>query len=125
MPNEIYPLDLARQTDELKKLIAEHPDYPLVFLVGNDVVCEDYSSTFCPSVSFYVSDILDCECPYDEEHICMDKIEFEERLEEWFADELEEDNVCMTEEEFQTILADEMKRYEPHWKKCICIYGAT
>ncbi len=36
------PLNMfTEQTDELKKLIAEHPDYPIVVMVANEVVADD------------------------------------------------------------------------------------
>ena len=36
------PLNMfIKQTDELKKLIVEHPDYPIVVLCSSDVVADD------------------------------------------------------------------------------------
>lgn len=34
MTKKVFPLELTKSTEELKKLIAEHPDYPIVVLAG-------------------------------------------------------------------------------------------
>ena len=53
------PLNMfITQTDELKKLIAEHPDYPIVVLCGNEVVCDDsWGYWYAPRLSFALSEI--------------------------------------------------------------------
>lgn len=39
---EYKPLNMfTKQTEELKVLIQEHPDYPIVVLVGSEVVADD------------------------------------------------------------------------------------
>ena len=37
MTKKVFPLELTKSTEELKKLIAEHPDYPIVVLAGEGV----------------------------------------------------------------------------------------
>lgn len=130
MDKPIFPFDLTKSTDKLKKLIAEHPDYPIVVLVDGDLPTADYNWTYAASISFSVGEILDCPCPYDEEYVCTDRDEFEERLEDWLWDEMcDEDNagdgVEPSEEQFQERLNQEKAQYEPYWKKVIAIYAGT
>ena len=47
-------LYITKKTDELKKLIAEHPDYPIVVLAGDEANDGDYSWMYCSSISFEV-----------------------------------------------------------------------
>lgn len=121
-----FPLDLAKNTDELKKLIAEHPDYPIVVLASEEANTGDYSWSYCSDICFSVGEILDCECPYDEEFVCTDRDEFDERFEEWLWDQMcyedcAGDGVEPSEDEFQAKLKEEKEKYEPFWKKVICI----
>ena len=45
---------LSTKTDELRKLILENPDLPIVVLADEDAVCEYYGWTFCCSISFHI-----------------------------------------------------------------------
>lgn len=115
----IFPLDLTQNTDELKRLIAEHPDYPIVILVGEYANTGDYGWMYCSMISYEIMEILDSKVPYDDT-VCSDRDEFEERLEEFLWDEYG-DKLTMTE--FQDFLKKEIARYEPYWKKVIAIYA--
>ena len=57
------PLNMfTKQTDELKKLIAEYPDYPIIVMVANEVVADDYYGWwYAPRLRFSIGEILDCE----------------------------------------------------------------
>ena len=50
---------LTQKTDELKKLILENPDMPIVVLAGEDANDGYYGWMFCSSVSFHIEEILD------------------------------------------------------------------
>ena len=127
---KVFQLNLATHTDELKKLISEHPDYPIVVLAGEEANGGDYSWMYCSDISFGVMEILDCECPYDDEYVCADRQEFDERLEDWLWDEMcyedgAGDGVEPSEEVFQAKLKEEKDKYEPYWKKAIAIYASN
>ena len=47
----IFPLDLTTKTDELKKLIAENPDLPIVVLAGTDAT-DGEQSMYCGDIRF-------------------------------------------------------------------------
>lgn len=124
--SKIFPLNLTRQTQELKELIAAHPDYPIVFLAGEEVNPGDYSWMYCTDISFHVGEVLDCECPYNDEMICADRDEFEERMEAIVHNEMCYDSGREpTEEEFQKRYREELERYEPYWRKVIEIWATN
>jgi len=115
------PLDMfTKQTDELKKLIAEHPDYPIVVVVGSEVVADcDYGWWYAPSLSFSIGEILDCEQEVNDEKTYIDRDDFEEDLADVLGDSGDYDET--TDEEFDKIVQEELKKYEPYWKKVIQI----
>lgn len=115
------PLNMfMKQTDELKKLIAEHPDYPIVVMVANEVVADDfYGWWYAPSLSFSIGEILDCEQDVNDEKVYVDRDDFEEDLADILGDSGDYDET--TDEEFDKIVQEELKKYEPYWKKVIQI----
>lgn len=124
--SKIFPLKLSRQTKELKELIAAHPDYPIVVLAGEEANSGDYSWVYCMDVGFSVGEVLDCVCPYNDEEICADRDEFEEKMEELVYDEMRCDSGKEpTEEEFQQRFKEELERYEPYWRKVIEIWATN
>ena len=115
------PLDMfIKQTDELKKLITEHPDYPIVVMVGTEVVADDtYGWWYAPCLSFGIGEILDCEQDIDEEKTYIDRDEFEEDL----IDKLSWDEIYdkLPDAEFDKIVEQKLNEYEPYWRKVIQI----
>lgn len=122
---KLFSLNLIKPTDELKKLISEHPDYPIVVLAGEYANGEDYRYMYCSSISFGLEEILDCETPFPSDVVFADRDDFEERLEEWLWDELGgfDNPNQITEEKFQEALKKEKEKYESFWKKVIAIYA--
>ena len=118
---EYRPLGMfTAQTDELKKLIAEHPDLPIVVLVGSEVVADDdYNWWYAPDISFSFGEILDCEQDVNDVKIYTDRDDFEEDLRDlmWDLDEFE----GAAEEEFEEAVKERLADYEPYWKKVIQI----
>lgn len=115
------PLDMfIKQTDELKALIAEHPDYPIVVMCS-DAVCadNDFSWWYAPCLSFCIGEILDCEQDINAGIIYVDRDEFEEDLQDRFADDERYEN--LSDAEFDNIVKAELAKYEPYWKKVIVI----
>lgn len=114
------PLNMfIKQTDELKKLIAEYPDYPIVVIVSNEVVSDDYGWWYAPEISFGIGEILDCEQDIDEEKTYVDRDDFEEDVQ--YNVECDENFENATNEEFDAEVKRIMTEYEPYWKKVIQI----
>lgn len=117
----IHPLNLSKSSDELKQLIAENPDLPIAVLVGQDAVSDDYGYTYCSDIHFCIDEILDCELPFGEGCVYNDRDTFENVLLDYLDGNEEYPN--LSDEEFQTLLAKELSKYEPYWKKVIAIKG--
>ena len=115
------PLNMfAKQTDELKQLISEHPDYPIVVIVSSDVVADDgYAWWYAPCIRFGIGEILDCEQDIDEEKTYIDRDEFEEDMYNKYEDDEEYEN--LDDYEFDEMIENKLKEYEPYWRKVIQI----
>lgn len=118
---------ILADTTELRKLILEHPDYPICVLVSEEANSGDYSWMYASDITFSVEKILDKQQPFNQELIYSDRDSFEEDFEEWLWDDLhaqladEGNDAEMDEKTFQALLKNELEQYEPYWKECIVI----
>lgn len=124
---DIFPLNLTINTDKLKELIAEHPDYPIVVLADDTANSGEWVWQYCYSIGFSVEEILDCLVPYEnDDFVETDRTNFEERMEEWLWDNWKEqtgsDEKEPPEDIFQKELANLIADFDPYWKKVIAIY---
>lgn len=115
------PLNMfTAQTDELKKLIAEHPDLPIVVIVNSEVVADDdYVWWYAPEISFSFGELLDCEQDVNDGKIYTDRDDFEEDMRDVMSDQEEYENA--TDEEFDKAVEEEIKKFEPYWQQVIQI----
>lgn len=121
-------IELTKNTDELKRLISEHPDYPIVVLAGEEANSGDYCWMYCSDIRFSLGEILTVEAPYNDEIVCCDRDSFEEEMSDWLFYKLEGDGVDvdnMPDEEYEKILKEEIAKYEPYWKKVIAIWATN
>ena len=119
---EYKPLNMfTKQTEELKALIQEHPDYPIVVLVGSEVVADDdYRWWYAPELKYKITEILDCEQDVDEMKVYSDRDDFKEDIENMLADDVDEN---ISDEEFDKLVEAELQKYEKYWKPVIAIYA--
>ncbi len=112
---------IIHETGELRKLIAENPDLPIVVLAGDDASCDCWAWTFCASVSCSVDEILDIRTPYDQggEKVFTDRDDFLEDIEEVIFDE----NPDMSPEEIEAAAKREADMYDGCWRKVIAIWA--
>ena len=114
---EKRPAKLLTATDELRKLIVENPGLPLLVFAGEDANSGDWSYCSCNSCYASLGEFLDCMQEVNDEKCYCDRDDFEDDL---------GDNVFgdgdLTEEEYNKILAEKIKEYEPYWKPCIILY---
>ena len=108
-------MSIIKDSTELRKLIAENPELPIVVMVGQEAASPDWYWTYCTDVRCEVGEVLDCECPWDEERIYDDREEFEEDLWEHLSDQA--DTVPELEEMFKRSKED----HEQHWHKAIIV----
>lgn len=115
------PLNLTKSSDELKQLIAENSDLPIVVIVGQYAASDDYGYTYCSDIHFCIDEILDCELPFGEGYVYNDRDDFEDALSDYLADCEEYEN--LSNEVFNILLTEKLNEYEPYWKKVIAITG--
>lgn len=109
---------LFHDSTELRKLIAENPDLPIIVLAGEDASGEDgYVS--CSKVYCEVKTILDNDYPFAD-RMYTDETEFEEDLSDYLAGEIPNINE-ISDEEFDKRVKEEVATYEPYWRKAIVI----
>lgn len=110
---------LTRNSDELKKLIFENPDLPIVVLAGDDASSGYWGWTYCSSISFHIDEILDCDYYDYDDVVFTDR----DRLEEKISDDLCDEYYGRPDEEFEAAVKSKLEELEPYWKKVIAIYA--
>lgn len=111
-------LNLLNSTAELRKLIIENPDLPLVVFAGESANTSYYSLTLCYDVRAYIGEILNCENDVCKERAFCDREEFEDAL----FGELEYEHPELNGDELDELLKRRIDEYEPYWEKCIILY---
>lgn len=115
--------ELVHDAEELRKLMSENPDLPIVVIAGEEANNGDYCWMYCSDVSFGIDYILDVNTPYDkDESIFTDKSEFMDAVTDFMADAVPDG---ASEEELDARIAAEVAKYEPYWKKVIAIYATN
>lgn len=112
---------LAKKTDELKKLILENPDLPIVVIAGEEANAGDHSWAFCSSISFCIDEILDYEFYDDDDTVFTDR----DRLKDKIEDDLYDEYHKKTDDKYTEAVKREMAKYEPYWKKVIAIFATN
>lgn len=114
-------LGIVHDTTELRKLIAENPDLPIVVLAGEQAWIEEYGYSYCTEVFCSLDWVLDCEIPFGGGIVPTDKDDFEEQLANYLCD-LPEYHT-LSDEDFDRRLKEEVAKYEPYWKRVIAIHA--
>lgn len=112
---------LTKESDELRKLILENPELPIVVLADEDSVCDYYGWTFCSSISFHIEEILDYDFYDYDDRVFTDR----DRLEEVIEDRLYDEYCEKSEEEYETAIKNKLAELESYWKKVIAIYATN
>lgn len=112
---------LTHNSDELKKLILENPDLPIVVLAGEEASSYDFYWTYCSSVSFHIDEILNCNYSDYDDTVFTDR----DRLREKIEDDLYDEYHDKSDEEYEAAINREVEKYEPYWQKVIAIYATN
>ena len=118
--NEKRRTGYLHATDELRKLIIENPDLPMLVMAGEDCNSGYYGYMTCGDVYCRIGEFLDCDQTVNDERVYTDRDEFEEDLEDRLYDPELHDG--MTDEMWDHLVQDEVAEYDPFWKKCIIVY---
>ena len=108
---EKIPLGLLHSTEELRNLIIENPDLPLLVFAGQDCNCGDWMYMSCGYCHAALGEFLDCHQNVNSEKCYCDRDDFQEDLEYMYEDAYDDEWI-----------AAELKSYDPYWKKCIILY---
>lgn len=117
--NKFEKYTLTQPTDELRKLILENPDLPIVVLAGEDANSGWSGYMFCTSISFSIGEILDYNFYGYDGSVFIDRNDLEEIIIDNFSDEYPDIPI----EEFNALVEKEVKKYEPYWKDVIMIWA--
>ena len=112
---------LTHKSDELKKLILENPDLPIVVLASDEANCGDWCWQYCFHVSCHLDEILDCDYSDNCDTVFTDRDDLEEHI----AYELYEEYCGKSEEEYEKAIKNKMEELEPYWTKVIAIYASN
>jgi hypothetical protein len=102
---------------QLRQLILEHPDLPLLVFAGDDCNIGDYRYALCSDVSACVGEFLDYDQAINEERCYTDRDEFEEDLTDCLSEGFDG-----SANEFDKLIEDQLWYYERFWKPCIILF---
>lgn len=105
-------LEVLHATDELRQLILDHPDLPLLVSAG-----EDAAGYICTSIYARIGEFLDCDQDIDDEITFTDREFFEDQLRDKY------DDFDGTEDEWEEFIQLKLAQYVPYWKKCIIVHA--
>lgn len=111
---------LLHSADELKQLIAENPDLPIVVFAGDDANIGDYSYTSCSYIKAYKGEFLDCAQTVNDCMCYTDRDEFEDDVADALAGE--EQYRALPVDEFNFLVERTVNEYDDFWKPCILLH---
>ena len=117
---ERKPSGLLHSTDELKQLIVENPDLPIVVFAGDDANIGDYSYTSCSYIKAYKGEFLDCAQTVNDCMCYTDRDEFEDDVADALAGE--EQYRALPVDEFNFLVERTVNEYDDFWKPCILLH---
>lgn len=114
-------IGLVHDATELRKLIVANPDLPIVVLEDVDADNDYYGWMYCSNVCCNIDYILDIKTPYDNygEHVFTDKDEFEDAVMNGLNNK---ETAKLSDAEYEALVASEVAKYAPYWKKVIAVY---
>lgn len=112
---------ILAENKELKKLILENPDLPLLAFATEDANSGEWSTELASlrcGKGIVLDATVDCWLPRDD-RVYTDDDDLEEDIRDvlWNEDEYK----AMSDAEFDRIVDEKMKALEPYWKECIII----
>lgn len=112
---------MTKSSDELKELIRDNPNLPIVVLAGDEANSGDYCWMFCSCISYGIEEILDCDYLDYNDCVFVDREHFAESV----ADDVAREHGDLPEDEFWARVDARIAEYEPFWTKVIAIYATN
>lgn len=117
---ERKPSGLLHSADELKHLIVENPDLPIVVFAGDDANTGDYGFMSCSCVRAQEGEFLDCKQKIDACKCYTDRDDFEDDVADFLAGE--EQYRDLPDDEFNALVEQTVNEYDDFWKPCILLH---
>lgn len=76
LDREKQPTGLMHSGEQLRKLLLEHPDLPLLVFAKDSANSGDYYAMSCTDISAEVGEFLDCQQQYNDCYCFTDRDEF-------------------------------------------------
>ena len=106
---------LLHRDDELRQLIRDNPDLPVVFSCDTN---SEYDVYIASSVYVQVMDVLDVPGPNDKKWY-YDRYEMAEDIRDYLEGEEIEG---LTDDEIDALVEKETAKYDKHWVKAIVVF---
>lgn len=122
---ERKPTGLLHSADELKQLIVENPDLPILVFAGCNANNGDYyymSDSYymsCSHVSAKKGEFLDCGQQINERRCYTDRDDFADDIASILDGK--EQYLDLSEDEFDTLVEQTVNEYDDFWKPCILL----
>lgn len=115
---------VAKDCDELKWKVREHPDLPIVFLIGEDGVDGIHCWIFSNVEKVKIGEVLEAVVPWSDDLIYTDRDEFERDLrDELYLDYTYGDTGALINgPEFEALVQENLSYYSSYWKDVILVY---
>ena len=114
LDREKQPTGLMHSGEQLRKLLLEYPELPVIVFANDSANSGDYACMSCMDISVEVGEFLDCQQEYNDCYCFTGRDEFRDEIAEnvFFEQEITDEEL---ERETERIFAE----YEPYWKPCI------
>lgn len=122
---EVSKIDICAKTDELRELILQRPELPIVVLTDYEVVADDsYTYWYGQDITFSIDRLICIKRRYDDYWTTVND---ESDLEDYLANELADmdEYKDLSDSEFDELVKAKVKEYEPLWTECIVIRSSV
>lgn len=116
----MYKFNIVKDSTELRKMIAENPELPIIIMASHEAVTEEFYWTYCSAVYCELGEILDCDCQWKEGMVYSSHTDFEEDLADYLLETVDGANK-MTDEKFKHFLEVQKSVYDEYWHKAIIV----
>lgn len=107
-------------SEELREVLNNHKDWPVVFLVDSDIVGDGDGFWYAGGYSCFEGEVMDCESDeINTGRIYTDRVDFLEDVEDYVYKNAEEE---LSDEELDAEVNRICNKYEAHWKKALLVY---
>lgn len=119
-PQEKKSTKLLNSTTELRQLILNNPNLPLLVFAGEDCNGGYYGYVGCSYVRAYKGEFLDCQQAINDEKYYIKRDDFSEDLADKLYSEWKELG-SNTDQKFEEFFKKRLLEYDPYWKDCIIL----